>query len=568
MAGFRQQHEHVQTGKDRGRAHQPTGYMLEGNARMNTRNRAHTLAGSRGLSGGREPAVRRMALLLGVIMALCVPLWPVTGASASGSFWLPTKQASDPSFDHLNPVLATYKNHAYVLSVRVNGSSNATSVYLSTNETGPWTSQLMSAKGPPNTYSRDFTSLAVDPNTGRLYAAWVYQKNADQDALGVSTRDPSGQWSAPTDAVTAGSLVGQAFIAAGSGKAYAAFISSETTGSCDDAVGRNADVQVISFDGSTWSAPQNLTSCVSGTDMLQFDTPKVAIDEQGRGYLVSEVNGDLWYTDNASGAWSAPTQITQSANIPGSVGTALRTFYGIAASNGIAYVAFARHADTPTDDVLLTSHAAGGSWSAPSRVSPQDPQDCPKFGVSIVANQGRVGISYARGSLGYCHASGGKDGSVPFVFTGLPGHMSPVGSLAGTSPNCFATSLAKEGNLFRFVAACDQPSTLGRGQLYYKAEFLDTMGPVAHLVAPARATAPVIGLHWSARDPQPGSGVASYSLEVRDGAGSWHTLLVSTHATQLIYRQARAGRRYTFRLRARDRTANWGAWVMASVQTG
>ena len=532
---------------------------------MTSRNWVQTLTGTpRHTNATGNTALRRVALVGFLLLGLCFSLWPHSSVQASGTFWLPTRTASDPSFDHLNPVLATYKNHAYVLSVRVDGSSNSTSVYFSTNESGPWKSQLMSAKGPPNTYSRDFTSLAVDPNTGRLYAAWVYQKNVDQDALGVSTRDPSGQWSAPTDVVTAGSLVGQAFIAAGSGKAYATFISSETAGACDDSGGRNADVQVISFDGSAWSAPQNLTSCVSGTDILQFDTPKVAIDEQGRGYLVSEVNGDLWYTENVSGAWLAPTQITQSANIPGSVGTALRTFYGIAASNGIAYVAYVRHADTPTDDVLLTSHAAGGTWSAPSRVSPQDPQDCPKFGVSIVANQGRVGISYARGSLGYCHASGGKDGNVPFVFTGSPGHMSPVGSLEGTSPNCFATSLAKEGNLFRFVAACDQPSSLSRGQLYYKAEFLDVVGPVAQLHA-SRSVSTSILLRWTAHDPTPGSGVATFELQVRTGGGAWTTLLKSTTTRTLAYHAAQRGGRYTFRLRARDRAANWGAWVSAGT---
>ncbi len=534
---------------------------------MKTRNTLLPTSQTPAASARGNTAMRRIAILGGFILALCLPLWAPSSAHASGTFWLPTRTASDPSFDHLNPVLATYKNHAYVLSVRVNGSSNATSVYFSTNESGTWRSQLMSAKGPPNTYSRDFTSLAVDPATGRLYAAWVYQKNANQDALGISTRDPSGQWSAPTDVVVAGSLVGQAFIAAGDGKAYAAFISSETTGACNEAAGRNADVQVISFSGSTWSEPQNLTSCVPGK-ILQFATPKLAIDEQGRGYLVTVVNGDLWYTDNSSGSWSNPTRITRGANVPDSVGTALRTFYGIAASNGTSYVTYVRHANAPADDVLLVSHAPDGSWSAPSRVSPADPQDCPKFGVSIVANAGRVGISYARGSLGYCHAAGGKDGNVPFVFTGSPGQMYSVGALEGKSPNCFATSLAKEGNLFRFVAACDHEASLSRGQLYYKAEFLDTVGPVAHLVAPARAKAPMITLHWSASDPQPGSGVASYSLEIRDGASSWHTILASTHATKLIYREAQAGHRYTFRLRSRDRAANWGGWVMASTQTG
>ena len=421
----------------------------------------------------------------------------------------------------------------------------------------------MSAQGPVNTYSREFTSLAVDASTGRLYAAWVYQKNADQDALGVWTRDPSGQWSGPTDAVVAGSLVGQPYIVAGNGKAYAAFISSETAGACNDMVSRSADVQVISYNGSAWSAPQNVTSCVSRTDILEFDTPKLAIDEQGRAYLVSEVNGDLWYTDNSSGSWSDPSQITQGANIPGSVGTSLRTFYGIAASNGTAYVTYARHADTSTDDVFLVSRAGGGSWSAPSRVSPTDPQDCPKFGLSIVANEGRVGVSYVRGSLGYCHTSGGTEGSVPFVFTGSPEHMAAVRSIEGKSPDCFATSLAKEGNLFRFVATCDQPASLSKGQLYYKAEFLDTVGPVARLHATGLASS-AIRLSWTAHDPTPGSGVATYELQ-QSGGGTWKTILKSTTTRSLTYHATHRGARYTFRVRSKDRAANWGAWVSASA---
>ena len=511
----------------------------------------------------RRLDIRRIALAGCLIAVLCLPLFSLNGASASGTFWLPTKLASDASFDHLNPVLATYKNHAYVLSVRPNDSSGTTSVFFSTNETGTWTTQLMSNEGPIDSFSRAFTSLAVDASTGRLYATWVYHKNADADALGVWTRDPAGQWSGPTEAVTAGSLVGQPFIAAGNGRAYATFISSETLGACDS-VDRNADVLVVGYDGNSWSAPQNLTSCVSNTDILEFNTPKLALDEQGRAYVVSELNGDLWYTDNASGSWSDPTQITHGANIPGSVGTALRTFYGIAFSNGTAYVTFARHGDTPTDDVFLMSRAEGGSWSAPTRVSPNDPQDCPKFGLSIVANAGRVGVSYVRGSQGYCHASGGTSGNVPYVFTGSPGQLVSVSSLEGKTPDCFATSLSNEGSLFQFVAACDQPSTLSKGQLYYKAEFLDTVGPIARLQTPTRATSH-IQLHWSASDPRPGSGVASYQLRVRVDGGAWKTLLESTSARTFTYHQKQGGHHYTFRVRAKDRVDNWGGWASVSV---
>jgi hypothetical protein len=169
-----------------------------------------------------------------------------------------------------------------------------------------------------------------------------------------------------------------------------------------------------------------------GSGISEFVDPKLAIDEAGHPYLVSFVDGDLWYSDASSGAWSEPSQITHGANIRGSVGTALRTFYGVAASNGTAYVVYTR-VGTSASDVLLTTHTAGGSWSTPAQISPQDPHDCPKFGLSIVANAGRVGVSYAKGHTGFCKTLSGVSGNVPFVFTGSPGSMTSVGSLEGSS---------------------------------------------------------------------------------------------------------------------------------------
>jgi hypothetical protein len=286
------------------------------------------------------------------------------------------------------------------------------------------------------------------------------------------------------------------------------------------------------------------------------------MDESGRVFLVGSTNGDLWYDENVSGSWSDPTQITHNANITDSIGTALRTFYGIAASNGTAYVAYVT--GSAANDVLLMTHAAGGSWSSPAQISPKDAYICPKFGVSIVANAGRVGISYARGHTGYCKTQNGISGDAPFLFIGAPGRMKPVGALAGANPDCFATSLAKEGNLFRFATTCDHPVALGTGQLYYKAELIDVVGPKARLFVPAHSSAG-IQLRWTGRDPQPGSGVAYYQLQVRVDGGPWKTVLAKTRARSFTYVHALRGHRYTFRVRAHDRAGNWGAWVSAGT---
>ena len=90
--------------------------------------------------------------------------------------------------------------------------------------------------------------------------------------------------------------------------------------------------------GQPGRSRENLASCVSDSIVLGFATPKLALDESGRAYLVTATNGELWYADTASGSWSDPVQVTHGANIVDSVGTALRTFDGIAASNGAVYL--------------------------------------------------------------------------------------------------------------------------------------------------------------------------------------------------------------------------------------
>jgi hypothetical protein len=498
------------------------------------------------------------AIMVASLVALTVALLPPEFGYARGVFWLPTKQASDATFDHFNPVLAAYHNHAYALSIRMNGSSPVTSVFFSTNESKHWVTTLLSNQGPKNSFGAEDVSLTADPSTGKLYATWVYRLSASQDAVGVWTRDSNGRWSGPVNIMTEGSLSGQPSIGAHNGKIYAAFTASGIAGACSD--NRAGEVYIVASTGSRWSAPQNLTSCVSNASILSFDNPKLAVDEAGKVYLVTSANGDLWYADNAGGTWTNPSKITQGAHIPASVGSSLDTFYGLAASNGTEYVTYVRYIGA-SYDVLATAHGSSGSWSSPSRISPQDAHGCPKFGVSIVAHNGRVGVSYVRAHLGYCASSTGIFKNIPFVFTGGLGHMTSLGDLGSTESSCFSTSMATEGALFRFLITCDHVASLGKGQLYYRAELLDKRGPVARLFAPATSRAPAVGLRWSAKDPRPGSGVAYFELQVREGTGPWHTITGNTRATSLTYRKEHAGHHYSFRLRARDHTANWGKWV-------
>src|SRR5205085_6917456 len=71
---------------------------------------------------------------------------------------------------------------------------------------------------------------------------------------------------------------------------------------------------------------------------------------------------------------------------------------------------------------------------------------------------------------------------------------------------------------------------------------------------------------WRAIDV--GSGVASYTLQVRDRSSStWSTLLLNTNRTSWTY-LGTLGHAYEFRVAARDRLGNLQPWMPAMANPG
>lgn len=278
------------------------------------------------------------------LLALTLGLSPLT-ASAKGIIWLATKRAASTPL-LLHPVMATYRNHAYILSVHEVGSSATTNVYFTTNETKRWKTTLLSSQGPNASYSSEFVSLAIDPSTDTLYATWVYRKDSQHVSLGIWTRSGGAAWHGPTAVATAGGIYGQPALVAGNGHVYVAFSASpqDFAATCNDRTTHALDLVVVGNTGGTWSSPQNLTSCATEKEASSFGDPKMAIDEAGKAYVVSragDVGGNLWYADTANGSWSQASRLTTGLTIPSFGGSpALRNLYGIAASRGIAYVAY------------------------------------------------------------------------------------------------------------------------------------------------------------------------------------------------------------------------------------
>lgn len=215
-------------------------------------------------------------------------------------------------------------------------------------------------------------------------------------------------------AVIAGLLTAPAPASAG-GKAYVAFIASGVAGPCATHTGD--DVVLTTYDGSNWSAPRNLTSCVAGSNPFLY--PKLALDN-GHLYLVSAVEDntwDLWYADNASGAWSRPVQLTHNrigTSTPGFGGEYSPFDYAIATSNGTAYIAYTQgtQAGTSASDVFLATRPPGGLFHV-TRVT-TNPAGAARFNLDLVARAGRLGLSYV---------DAGLEVQTPHVLTGTPGHF-------------------------------------------------------------------------------------------------------------------------------------------------
>jgi len=515
----------------------------------------------------------RHLTLAGVILAaLIVALTPSTLAAAAGPIWLPAAQATHASFDNLQPVVATYRDHAYILTSRSSGG-DALGVYFSTNESGTWTTRQLSPKGPPSSVQDFRTTLAVDTATRKLYAAWVYSRSG-HETLGVWTRDPSGAWSGPVDIATSEVFLGPPSIIAAGGKIYVAYAqgADPSTASCHKERG---DVFVASYDGTAWSTAQDLTNCVARDYLQDFHDAKIAADESGRLYLVVggwDRTGQLWYLENIAGSWSRPASLVRGWNDTGPGGVDRGDYYSIAASNGTAYVAYAAKGRPPTPssygyrEIVLATRSPGGSWAVRQLTS--DPHHCSKYAPWVAATGGRIAIAYVFDFGENCYSSPPTNADAGVhMLTGASNALQEAPRTPNLSNTCGRPALSVDGNVFRLAALCRRAGDQ-HDDVYYTPQFFDIVGPtITRLAVPSTATAPGVPLSWAAQDPTPGSGVAYYEVQVKEdsGAGAFRDIVAAPRSTRLTYTETHAGRRYTFRVRARDRVNNWGSWRFAST---
>jgi hypothetical protein len=95
----------------------------------------------------------------------------------------------------------------------------------------------------------------------------------------------------------------------------------------------------------------------------------------------------------------------------------------------------------------------------------------------------------------------------------------------------------------------------------------DVASPAVTVTAPTGSSTVPFSVTWEAVDPEPGSGVASYTVAYREDEEAWETWYASTTMTESTFLSATVDHAYVFSVTAYDRVGNWGVGA-ATVQGG
>ena len=542
-----------------------------------SRTTQQSLIGGSGTRRRGRSAAWRASLAGAILAGLLGALAPLAPAGASGAIWLKTQQATFMKVTNESVSMASYRNHAYILWLEGDLSHpNNYWVYYTTNASGAWKTRLLSKAGPgPGGVLDQYRALiAVDPTLKHLYAVWP-PNLAHGGELDLYTSDDEGAtWQGPTTLAKSASagIFPNIALAVGGGKAAAAFDGNPHDFGIKPACpGGIADILAVTYNGTAWSQPQDVSSCIA-SQANGFRTQRLAYDETtGRFSLVGlDDTNDyrLWSAQGSGATWSTPS-LTPMTHVTSGSGDNGGGLYQIAAAGGTTYVAYALRAPGKAwccVDVFLGLRHAGQSWTT-QRIT-QDPLNCEKADVAVAARPSRIALAYRwfHGNCAKPEPSSAPQEQYIHVLTGLPGHFQEVVPLKPPVPsNCLRPLLSTDGDLFRVVQMCGNNGAKGEN-LFYTPEFLDVVGPTMHIAKISTAGPGAIRVAWSAQDPTPGSGVAYFQVQARVGGGAWQNVVAATQSLFIVYNGAQAGKTYTFRVRARDKVNNWGAWVTATMQ--
>ena len=139
------------------------------------------------------------------------------------------------------------------------------------------------------------------------------------------------------------------------------------------------------------------------------------------------------------------------------------------------------------------------------------------------------------------------------------------------SPSHRAIVMSKDYNYVGFGLAISPSS----GKRYWAGVYLkgpDRTGAIANIIKVSKSsytsTRVKVTIDWSGKDARLQvltSGLRYYQAQRRIAGGEWASYDPTT--TSIIARNWTRGQTYEFRVRARDRAGNWGAWDQVTIRT-
>ncbi len=205
----------------------------------------------------------------------------------------------------------------------------------------------------------------------------------------------------------------------------------------------------IYYSGKTgagaWTAPVLISSDAFNNDAQSY--PSVAVDANNKVHVVyAHKNGatdskiNIYYVTNASGSWSAPVRISSN-----SFGEDAFTPDIALDASGKAYVAYT-HRNGSTDSKINIYYVtnAGGSWSAPVRISSNS------FGNDALQNPAIAVDASNKAHVAFSHRNGSTDSKINIYYvTNASGSWSSPARISNDSFNQDARSnpsIAIDGN--------------------------------------------------------------------------------------------------------------------------
>jgi len=307
---------------------------------------------------------RDVFLALAVALLLVLLLMPLSAAAAvfTNNVQLTAATAGN---DQKEPRIAVDSNGAsHITWMGYNPTTGgAVQIWYADNTSGAWPAptQLTSATGFNSQNSPQIavdsngashiTWTGPDPTTGGVYQIW-YADNI------------SGSWPAPTQLTSATGGNGQKYseIAVDSNGASHITWGGYTTGGA---------MQIWYADNTSgaWPAPTQLTSA---TGFNSQNSPQIAVDSNGASHITwggphPTTGGayQVWYADNISGSWPAPTQLTSATGFNGQSSPQIAV--GL---NGASHITW-YGPDPTTGGVYQVWYAdnTSGSWPAPTQLT-------------------------------------------------------------------------------------------------------------------------------------------------------------------------------------------------------